>query len=95
MFAAALPRRLSFTPPTISSAIAIPQSAKEQRDKDQRDQGISDVGDGQEPVEGTRFRAPDKPGIGVEINEEVVASRMFKYTEFPHLHRRDGSHANW
>ena len=46
-------------------------------------------------LEGTRFRVPEGPGLGVEVNEELAARGEFRYGEFPHLRRRDGSHTNW
>ena len=49
----------------------------------------------QPKLQGTCFPVPTTPGLGVEINEAEVAARSFKFAEFPHLHRRDGSHTNW
>ena len=49
----------------------------------------------QPELEGPRYRVPDTPGLGVEFNEELAASRPFQFWEAPHLHRRDGSHTNW
>ena len=49
----------------------------------------------QPELEGPWFRVPDAPGLGVEFNEELAASREFQFWEAPHLHRRDGSHTNW
>jgi galactonate dehydratase len=46
-------------------------------------------------LEGTHYRVQDAPGLGVEVNEELIAKQSFRYYEFPHLHRRDGSHTNW
>lgn len=45
---------------------------------------------------GHRYRVPDQPGLGIDINEsrihEFIRDDIF---EFPHLRRRDGSHTNW
>ncbi|NLG52326.1 MAG: mandelate racemase/muconate lactonizing enzyme family protein [Chloroflexi bacterium] len=49
----------------------------------------------QPTLEGSRFPVPDTPGLGIEVNEELASSLSFKGWEFPHLHRRDGSHTNW
>jgi galactonate dehydratase len=49
----------------------------------------------QPKLDGPRFPVPETPGLGIEINEELAAQRPFRYAEFPHLHRRDGSHTNW
>ncbi|HCL28075.1 MAG TPA: galactonate dehydratase [Candidatus Latescibacteria bacterium] len=46
-------------------------------------------------LEGDRFAVPNGPGLGVEVNEEVVAAQAFRFWEAPHLHRRDGSYTNW
>ncbi|MFH1085051.1 MAG: mandelate racemase/muconate lactonizing enzyme family protein, partial [Chloroflexota bacterium] len=46
----------------------------------------------QSVLDGARFPVPTAPGLGVEMNEEVAASRPFRFSEFPHYHRRDGSH---
>ena len=46
-------------------------------------------------LEGTGFPVPTAPGLGVEVNEEKLAAIAFRFAEFPHLHRADGSHTNW
>ncbi len=46
-------------------------------------------------LDGARFPVPTGPGLGVEVNEEVLTREEFKFSEAPHLHRRDGSHTNW
>jgi galactonate dehydratase len=45
--------------------------------------------------DGPRLLIPDTPGLGVDVNEELVAKQAFKFWEAPHLRRRDGSHTNW
>jgi galactonate dehydratase len=37
----------------------------------------------------------DKPGLGVEVNEDLIKKQSFKFWEAPHLRRRDGSFTNW
>ena len=49
----------------------------------------------QHKLEGAAIPVPDGPGLGVEVNEELVMSQTFKFAEPPHLRRRDGSHTNW
>jgi galactonate dehydratase len=44
---------------------------------------------------GTSFPVLDTPGLGVDFNEALAASRPFRFSEAPHLHKRDGSHTNW
>jgi galactonate dehydratase len=46
-------------------------------------------------LDGARFPVPNGPGLGVEVNEEYLKREEFKYSEAPHLHKRDGSHTNW
>ncbi len=46
-------------------------------------------------LEGSRYRVPDGPGLGVEFNEARARGETFRFWEAPHLHRRDGSHTNW
>ena len=49
----------------------------------------------QHKLEGAAIPVPEGPGLGVEVNEELVAAQTFKFSEPPHLRRRDGSHTNW
>jgi len=44
---------------------------------------------------GADYLVSDKPGLGVEVNEELVKQQSFKFWEAPHLKRRDGSVTNW
>jgi galactonate dehydratase len=45
---------------------------------------------------GSRFPVPDTPGLGIDIDETVLAkSEINTFIEFPHLRRSDGSHTNW
>ncbi len=46
-------------------------------------------------LEGTHFRVPEGPGLGVEFNEKDFADRPFKFWEAPKLYRSDGSVQNW
>lgn len=49
----------------------------------------------QPTLDDTRFPVLDTPGLGVEVNEELIQSQELKLWEAPHLHRRDGSYTNW
>ena len=40
-------------------------------------------------------RSATRPGLGVEVNEELIKKQSFKFWEAPHLRRRDGSVTNW
>ncbi len=44
---------------------------------------------------GTSFIVPDKPGLGIEVNEALLRAEHFKHWNPPMLRRRDGSHTNW
>jgi len=44
---------------------------------------------------GANYPVSDSPGLGVEVNEELVKQQSFKFWEAPHLKRRDGSVTNW
>ena len=40
------------------------------------------------------YKVPDKPGLGVEVDESKL-TEPFAFWEAPHPHRADGSHTNW
>jgi galactonate dehydratase len=46
-------------------------------------------------LDNTSYRITDKPGLGVELREELIPNEPFRYWEPPHLHRVDGSYTNW
>ncbi|MEQ1901175.1 MAG: mandelate racemase/muconate lactonizing enzyme family protein [Devosia sp.] len=46
-------------------------------------------------LEGASYPVSDRPGLGVEVNEELVKEQSFKFWEAPHLKLRDGSVTNW
>jgi galactonate dehydratase len=46
-------------------------------------------------LDGPRFPVPTGPGLGIEVNEEYLQREEFKFSEAPHLHKRDGSYTNW
>ncbi|WP_166425806.1 mandelate racemase/muconate lactonizing enzyme family protein [Paraglaciecola sp. 20A4] len=35
------------------------------------------------------------PGLGVDVNEDLIRNLPFKYWEAPRLHKKDGSYTNW
>jgi len=45
--------------------------------------------------EGPRLHVPDRPGLGVEFDEERAASQSYQADVMRHLRRRDGSITNW
>ncbi len=49
-----------------------------------------------QPVQdGSKLLVSDAPGLGVDVNEELVIKQSFAFWEAPHLRRRDGSYTNW
>jgi len=46
-------------------------------------------------MDGADYIVADAPGLGVEVNEALLARQTFRFWEAPHLHRRDGSFTNW
>ncbi|WP_108460391.1 mandelate racemase/muconate lactonizing enzyme family protein [Devosia naphthalenivorans] len=46
-------------------------------------------------LNGAVFDVSDAPGLGVEVNEDLVKQQTFKFWEAPHLRRTDGSVTNW
>ncbi|MDV3251179.1 mandelate racemase/muconate lactonizing enzyme family protein [Devosia sp. BK] len=49
----------------------------------------------QPKLEGAVYPVSDAPGLGVEVNEALLAKQSFKFWEAPHLKRTDGSVTNW
>lgn len=51
----------------------------------------------QPKLEGSHFPVNETPGLGVELNEDLLNKRAseFNFYEMPHWSREDGSHTNW
>ena len=49
----------------------------------------------QPQLEGAVYPVSDAPGLGIEVNEELIRKQSFKFWEAPHLVRPDGSVTNW
>ncbi|GHA18369.1 galactonate dehydratase [Devosia pacifica] len=49
----------------------------------------------QPKLEGSHYPVSDAPGLGIEVNEALIANQSFAFWEAPHLKRRDGSVTNW
>ena len=45
-------------------------------------------------LEGNSYPVPNRPGLGIEVDETTLTTE-FKFWEPPHPHRRDGTHTNW
>jgi galactonate dehydratase len=41
------------------------------------------------------FPVTDAPGLGIDINEDAIRGRPFRFWEPPRLARPDGSYTNW
>ncbi|MFD9900344.1 mandelate racemase/muconate lactonizing enzyme family protein [Mesorhizobium sp. NPDC059025] len=46
-------------------------------------------------IENAHYPVTDVPGLGIEVNEDLIERESFKFWEPPHLRRRDGSVTNW
>ena len=46
-------------------------------------------------IENAVYVVSDAPGLGVEVNEDLIKLQSFKFWEAPHLKRDDGSVTNW
>jgi galactonate dehydratase len=46
-------------------------------------------------LDGAVYPVSDAPGLGIEVNETLIAAQSFKFWEAPHLKRKDGSVTNW
>ena len=49
----------------------------------------------QPKLTGAVYPVSDAPGLGVEVNEDLIARQSFSFWEAPHLRRNDGSVTNW
>jgi len=49
----------------------------------------------QPQLDGASYPVSNAPGLGIEVNEELVAKESFRFWEAPHLKRRDGATTNW
>ncbi|MEL6654481.1 MAG: mandelate racemase/muconate lactonizing enzyme family protein [Bacteroidota bacterium] len=49
----------------------------------------------QPQLQGSRYPVPNSPGLGIEVDEDKVASVDFSLHEVPHMRREDGSYTNW
>ncbi|SEU06990.1 mandelate racemase/muconate lactonizing enzyme family protein [Paracoccus homiensis] len=47
------------------------------------------------PLDGITYKVPDRPGLGIEVNEERIRATTPTHVEPPHLWRPDGSVTNW
>lgn len=56
------------------------------------DRGLFPV---QMEMDGPDYLLPDMPGLGVEVNEDLITESQVDFVEAPHLSRPDGSVTNW
>jgi len=74
-------------------------TSERHRPQDLRTVDVALLADERVPVQprldGAYYPVSSAPGLGVEVNEELVKQQSFKFWEAPHLKRRDGSVTNW
>ncbi|WP_127754864.1 MULTISPECIES: mandelate racemase/muconate lactonizing enzyme family protein [unclassified Devosia] len=85
------------TAATVHFAAAVPNFAWLETREPERGLGFNnaDFFPVQPQLEGAVYRVSDAPGLGVEVNEDLLARQSFEFWEAPHLRRRDGSVTNW
>ena len=49
----------------------------------------------QPKLNGTRYRVGNQPGLGIEVNEQLIMKKEFQMVEVPRLFKSDGSFTNW
>jgi galactonate dehydratase len=85
------------TAATIHMAAAVPNFAWLETRAPERALGFdnTDFFPVQPQLEGAVYPVSDAPGLGVEVNEDLLAKQSFAFWEAPHLRRTDGSVTNW
>ena len=85
------------TAASVHFAAAVPNFAWLETRAPERGLGFdnSDFFPVQPRLEGSVYRVSDAPGLGVEVNEDLLAKQGFEFWEAPHLRRSDGSVTNW
>lgn len=85
------------TAATIHFAAAVPNFAWLETRAPERALGFDndDFFPVQPKLERAVYPVSDAPGLGVEVNEALLARQSFSFWEAPHLQRNDGSVTNW
>jgi len=85
------------TAATIHMAAAVPNFAWLETRSPERGLGFDndDFFPVQPKLDGAVYPVSDAPGLGVEVNEDLLARQRFEFWEAPHLTRTDGSVTNW
>ncbi len=85
------------TAATIHMAAAVPNFAWLETRSPEQELGFDndDFFPVQPKLQGAVYPVSDAPGLGVEVDEELLARQSFQFWEAPHLVRRDGSVTNW
>ncbi|SMQ62477.1 galactonate dehydratase [Devosia lucknowensis] len=85
------------TAATIHFAAAVPNFAWLETRSPERGLGFDndDFFPVQPKLDGAVYPVNDAPGLGVEVNEDLLARQSFSFWEAPHLRRNDGSVTNW
>lgn len=85
------------TAATIHLAAAVPNFAWLETRAPERELGFdnSDFFPVAPQLQGAVYPVGDAPGLGIEVNEKLLAQQSFAFWEAPHLRRADGSVTNW
>ena len=84
------------TAATVQMAAAVPNLAWcEVSPYYRSDQNVDDIFTGRVKLEGCVYQVGDRPGLGLDVDEDYVANQEFKFWEAPHLCKPDGSYTNW
>lgn len=87
------------TAATIHFAAAVPNFSWLETRATEADLYAGNAGDDLFPkqphLDGVTYTVPDGPGLGIEVNEELLKRESFRFWQAPILHRRDGSITNW
>jgi galactonate dehydratase len=85
------------TAATIHFAAAVPNFAWLETRSPEKALGFdnSDFFPVQPQLTGAVYPVSDAPGLGVEVNEDLLSRQSFAFWEAPHLRRTDGSVTNW
>ena len=85
------------TAATVHLGAAVPNFAWLETRVPERNLGFdnSDFFPVQPRLDGADYPVSDAPGLGIEVNEALLAEQSFEFWEAPHLKRKDGSVTNW
>ena len=82
------------TAASVHLGAAVPNFSWREVNLQRADKPEFDVFSEQITLEGNSYPVPNRPGLGIEVDETALMTE-FKFWEPPHPHRRDGTHTNW